>query len=57
MFKTKAAIRQNQQANNKLRFKKHVYVNDNAVHNKQDSPPSILTSVMRKLKEKLFALG
>ena len=57
MFKMKDAIRPNQRASSKkLRFKSQ-NVNDNAVHNKQDSPPSILTSVMRKLKEKLFALG
>ena len=57
MLKMKAAIRPNQRASKKLRFKEHVYVNDNAVHNKQNSPPNVLISVMRKLKEKLFALG
>tara|TARA_R110002153_G_scaffold123923_1_gene270075 strand:+ start:1086 stop:1259 length:174 start_codon:yes stop_codon:yes gene_type:complete len=57
MFKMKAAIRPNQRASKKLRFKEHVYVNDNAVHNKQNSPPNVLINVMRKLKEKLFALG
>ena len=57
MLKMKSAIRPNQRASKKLRFKEHVYVNDNAVHNKQNSPPNVLINVMRKLKEKLFALG
>ena len=62
MFKMKAAIRPNQRASSKkLRFKSQnvLFTNINGcyVHNKQNSPPSILTSVMRKLKEKLFALG
>mgnify|MGYP003637841863 CR=1 FL=1 len=57
MFKMKAAIRPNQQANNKLRFKKTSVLRASWIHNKQNSPPNVLIHAMRKLKEKLFALG
>ena len=57
MFKIKAAIRPNQQASKKLRFKKTSVLRASWIHNKQNSPPNVLIHAMRKLKEKLFALG